>query len=173
MNLRATLSPPKHVNWGIASSPAGKLLVGLTERGEVCRTGFLRGRKARDVVAEWQAEWPGTEFSSGADAKDFAEKPVLLAGSVFQHSVWRSMSKILAGRTATYGEIARRIGKAGAARAVGAACGANPVPYLVPCHRVVAANGGLGGYSGGIEIKKALLKAETIAPAPRSPRKSR
>ncbi|MDR3424085.1 MAG: methylated-DNA--[protein]-cysteine S-methyltransferase [Alphaproteobacteria bacterium] len=160
MKLRMKTAAPKRVMWGLAASPAGKLVVGITSRGEVCRVSFLRGRKAKEIVAEWKKAWPQTEFCGGAAVADFAERPVLLIGTTFQHAVWRAMSKIPAGRTMAYGELARRIGKAGAARAVGAACGANPVPVLVPCHRVVAANGGLGGYSGGIRVKKALLGAE-------------
>jgi methylated-DNA-[protein]-cysteine S-methyltransferase len=159
MKIRTGHKPPMNVSWGIALSPAGKLAVGVTEKGEVCRVGFLQGRKAADSVAEWQGGWPQTKFSKGADLKNYADRPILLIGTTFQHAVWRAMAKIPAGRTATYGDIARRIGKAGAARAVGAACSANPVPYLVPCHRVVGVTG-LGGYSGGVGIKEKLLKAE-------------
>ena len=70
------------------------------------------------------------------------------------------MAKIPAGRVVTYGGLAARIGKPKASRAVGGACGANPVPYMVPCHRVIASNGALGGFSGGLDVKEKLLKAE-------------
>jgi O-6-methylguanine DNA methyltransferase len=80
----------------------------------------------------------------------------------FQRSVWRQMLKISAGKTKSYGEIASAIGNPKAVRAVGGACGANPVPVLVPCHRVLAANKKLGGFSGGLDWKRSLLKREGI-----------
>ena len=80
----------------------------------------------------------------------------------FQKSVWRQMLKIPAGKTKSYGEIAQAVGKPKAVRAVGGACGANPVPVLVPCHRVLAANKKLGGFSGGLDWKRKLLALEGI-----------
>jgi O-6-methylguanine DNA methyltransferase len=80
----------------------------------------------------------------------------------FQKSVWRQMLKISTGKTKSYGEIAAAIGNPKAVRAVGGACGANPVPVLVPCHRVLAANKKLGGFSGGLDWKRKLLAAEGI-----------
>jgi O-6-methylguanine DNA methyltransferase len=80
----------------------------------------------------------------------------------FQKSVWRQMLKIPIGKTKSYGEIAAAIGKPKAVRAVGGACGANPVPVLVPCHRVLAANKKLGGFSGGLDWKRSLLKREGV-----------
>ncbi len=86
--------------------------------------------------------------------------PVAPAGSDFQHRVWQAMSEIPYGRTETYGELAQRIG--GVARAVGGACGANPIPIIIPCHRVTGAGGRMTGYSAGegIETKRALLRLE-------------
>jgi O-6-methylguanine DNA methyltransferase len=78
----------------------------------------------------------------------------------FQKSVWRQMLKISTGKTKSYGEIAAAIGNPKAVRAVGGACGANPVPILVPCHRVLAAHKKLGGFSGGLDWKRSLLKRE-------------
>ncbi len=80
----------------------------------------------------------------------------------FQKSVWRQILKISLGRTKSYGEIAQAIGNPKAVRAVGGACGANPVPVLVPCHRVLAANNKLGGFGGGLGWKRSLLKREGI-----------
>jgi O-6-methylguanine DNA methyltransferase len=80
----------------------------------------------------------------------------------FQKSVWRALRKIRRGQTKSYGEIARAIGKPKAFRAVGGACGANPIPVLVPCHRVLAANGKIGGFSGGLNRKRELLAREGI-----------
>lgn len=86
-------------------------------------------------------------------------------GTEFQQLVWRAMREIPAGRAATYGDLALRIGRGGAARAVGMACGANPLPLVVPCHRVVAAGYRLGGFGGGPELKRQLLAAEGWFPA--------
>jgi O-6-methylguanine DNA methyltransferase len=80
----------------------------------------------------------------------------------FQKSVWRALRKIRRGQTRSYGEIARAIGKPKAVRAVGGACGANPIPVLVPCHRVLAANGKIGGFSGGLNRKRELLAREGV-----------
>jgi O-6-methylguanine DNA methyltransferase len=78
-------------------------------------------------------------------------------------SVWKEMLKIPAGSTRSYAEVARRIGRPRAFRAVAQACGANPLPIVVPCHRVVASGGRLGGYTGGIEKKLALLASEGVS----------
>ena len=80
----------------------------------------------------------------------------------FQKSVWRALLKIAPGKTKCYGEVARAVGRPKAVRAVGGACGANPVPVLVPCHRVLAANHKLGGYSGGLDWKRRLLAREGV-----------
>jgi len=83
-----------------------------------------------------------------------------LAGTEFQKSVWNALRKIPVGQTQSYGEIAQAIGRPQAVRAVGGACGANPIPVLVPCHRVLAANKKLGGFSGGLDWKRRLLARE-------------
>ncbi len=83
-----------------------------------------------------------------------------LCGTPFELSVWKSLRKIPRGRTLCYGDVARLLKKPGAARAVGNACGKNPVPIIIPCHRVTKGDGGIGGYTGGAGIKKALLDME-------------
>ena len=94
--------------------------------------------------------------------KDLDKKlPLDLHGTPFQVEVWKEMLRIPAGRTRSYAEVARNIGRPKAFRAVAQACGANPVPVVVPCHRVVASNG-LGGYTGGIDRKIALLASEGV-----------
>jgi O-6-methylguanine DNA methyltransferase len=80
-------------------------------------------------------------------------------GTEFQKAVWKEMQKIPRGKTKTYGEIAAAIGRPNAVRAVGSACGANPIPLFIPCHRVVAKNG-LGGFGSGLPWKKLLLEME-------------
>jgi O-6-methylguanine DNA methyltransferase len=84
----------------------------------------------------------------------------LTQGTPFQRDVWNALCKIPPGETRSYQQIAERIGRPRSARAVGQACGRNPIPILVPCHRVVATGGKLGGYSGGLHYKKALLAIE-------------
>ena len=94
------------------------------------------------------------------DLKEF-DLPLDPSGSAFQRSVWEQLRKIGYGETASYGEIARRLGMTGAAsRAVGLANGRNPIPIVIPCHRVVGAKGALTGYAGGVERKQALLDLE-------------
>jgi O-6-methylguanine DNA methyltransferase len=90
----------------------------------------------------------------------FQDLPLDLQGSPFHLQVWRELRKVPPGETVSYQELARRLGKPKAARAVGQACGANPIPLIVPCHRVIAANGKLGGFSSGLERKRWLLLHE-------------
>lgn len=80
----------------------------------------------------------------------------------FQQSIWRALLRIPAGRTSTYAELAAAAGHPRAVRAAGSACGANPIPVLVPCHRVVASGGRLGGFSGGLDWKRRLLAREGV-----------
>ena len=86
----------------------------------------------------------------------------LSAGTKFQRAVWRVMRKLPRGRMKSYGEVAAVIGRPRAVRAVGSACGANPIPLLVPCHRILAAGGKLGGFGGGVDWKRRLLDREGV-----------
>lgn len=88
----------------------------------------------------------------------------LSCGTPFQQGVWRAVQKIAPGRTLSYGELAKAIGKPRAFRAVGGACRANPIPVLIPCHRVLTTNGRLGGFSGGLAWKRSLLAREGVNP---------
>ena len=103
---------------------------------------------------------------AGRSPKSFP--PLDLAGTEFQKSVWNALRKIPTGKTKSYGEIARAIGRPGAVRAVGGACGANPIPVFVPCHRVLAVNKKLGGFSGGLDWKRTLLAREGVKPEKRN-----
>ncbi len=89
--------------------------------------------------------------------------PIRLSGTPFQRRVWNALQEIPYGTVTCYGEIARRIGTPRAVRAVGAACGHNPIPLLVPCHRVVGKRGQLTGFRGGLELKRWLLELEKIS----------
>jgi len=103
---------------------------------------------ARELGAYWRGA--ATRFTVPIDAE----------GTAFQQAVWTALRQIGAGRRQTYGEIAGRIGRPEAARAVGAAVGRNPVSVVVPCHRVVGSDGSLTGYAGGLDRKRALLALE-------------
>jgi O-6-methylguanine DNA methyltransferase len=110
------------------------------------------GGAAADMAREIELYFDGqlSEFKTPIDVSE---------GTPFQNSVWMKLLDIPYGGTATYREIAEGVGRPGAARAVGNAVGANPIPIVIPCHRVLASNG-LGGYSSGIDIKKVLLRVE-------------
>jgi len=100
-------------------------------------------------------------FAGDLDAID--RLPVAAKGTGFQHAVWQALRRIPCGQTLSYGALARRIGRPAAVRAVGHANGANPVSVVVPCHRVIGADGSLTGYGGGIERKRWLLAHERRA----------
>ena len=107
-----------------------------------------------ELVRQLDDYWAGRKIDF-----DFPLRP---AGTPFQQDVWRSLARIPYGRTVSYGELARRIDRPRAIRAVGRANGANPIAILVPCHRVIGANGRLTGYAGGLERKLALLRLEGV-----------
>jgi len=86
--------------------------------------------------------------------------PLAPGGTLFQQDVWNELQKIPLGETISYAELAERVGRKGSFRAVGAANGRNPLPIVIPCHRVIGSNGKLTGYAGGIEAKKKLLELE-------------
>lgn len=97
----------------------------------------------------------------GGDLEALTKIPVQTNGTAFQRQVWTALRDIPAGKTEAYGELATRIGRPGASRAVGLANGSNPVAIVVPCHRVIGANGKLTGYGGGMDRKRWLLDHET------------
>ncbi len=115
------------------------------------------GSQATPVLKETAVQLE--EYFAGE--RQVFDLPMELDGTEFQCQVWAELSRIPYGQTISYGELARRIGRPGAFRAVGQANGRNPIPIIVPCHRVVAADG-LGGYGGGLPVKRALLAVEGI-----------
>ncbi|MEW6057334.1 MAG: methylated-DNA--[protein]-cysteine S-methyltransferase [Bdellovibrionota bacterium] len=117
----------------------------------------LKGAKP-EIKVLWQAVNELDEYLNGRRKK--FDVPLDVAGTPFQERVWDQLSKIPYGKTYSYKEIASQIKNEKAVRAVGTANGKNPVCIIVPCHRVIAADGSLGGYSGGIEIKRRLLELE-------------
>ncbi|MDG4804036.1 methylated-DNA--[protein]-cysteine S-methyltransferase [Micromonospora sp. WMMD980] len=149
------------MRWTVLDSPTGEFSVG-TDADAVRGTHFGRVASAADepdddlagrVVAELRAYFAGelTEFTVPVSAP---------RGSEFECAVWREMTGIPYGETTTYGEVAKALGEPGAARAVGVACNRNPVPVIVPCHRIVGAGGKLVGFGGGLPRKVTLLELE-------------
>lgn len=144
-------------------SPLGPLSVEVTDAGLCGLSLDARGARPRPVLTARAREHLDAALAALADY--FAGRPPVLPaldlhGSDFDLLVWNALTTIPWGETITYGELADRIGRPGAARAVGAANGRNPVAILVPCHRVVAAGGALGGYAGGLARKRWLLAHE-------------
>ncbi len=143
-------------------APFGWLTIEASDRGVF---GLVFGEQGAAGQAVSTLARGHLEAARAALADYFAGRapqlPALdLRGTPFQLQVWRALLDIPFGEQRTYGELARTLGHPGAARAVGAANGRNPVAILVPCHRVVAAGGRLGGYGGGLEVKRRLLAHE-------------
>lgn len=158
------------LEYDFCDTPFGECLIARTARG-ICHLEFTDG-DADTALATLLTRWPDArpeqvDLQSSVDAvfKDPAAEAVLdLRGTEFQTRVWRALLRIPPGRTSSYGEIAAQIGRPGAARAVGAAVGSNPVGVLVPCHRVIRADGATGGYRWGTNRKAALLSWEAATP---------
>lgn len=163
------------IAYTVAGSPLGKLLVAATERG-ICRVGLADSERELEQVLH--DEFPKAAVShdearlrplvaavlDGLRGKEpLASLPLDIRATAFQWRVWQELRRIPRGATRTYAEIARAIGAPGASRAVGQACNRNPVALVIPCHRVVASNGALGGYRWGVERKRKLLEAEAGA----------
>jgi len=154
-----------HMVWG----PKGLLLVSFPDTGE---RSFLEGVGERFGAVPIKGEIPPggakgllERYFSG-ERVSFSSVPLdLVCGTAFQQDVWRKLMEIPYGEVRSYGWVAREIGRPGAVRAVGGACGQNPLPPIVPCHRVVGSKGELTGYSGpgGISLKKRLLELERAA----------
>ena len=146
-------------------SPVGRLLVAGDEE-ELRAVLFQQGPKAAEPEADWELDegvMPEAveqlaEYFAG-ERREFSVK-VAPRGTAFQLRVWQELQRIEYGETISYGELATRVGNPKASRAVGLANGQNPISIIVPCHRVVGANGKLTGYGGGLPIKEALLRLE-------------
>lgn len=153
-------------------SPIGALLL-AGEEGALRLISFPEGSRARPPESGWKRD-RGPFAASLAQLEDYFygsltefDLPLAPKGTPFQLSVWRALRDIPYGTTISYGELARRIGKPTASRAVGAANGANPLPIVIPCHRVIGSTGKLTGFGGGLPTKAALLAHErTVAGAP-------
>jgi methylated-DNA-[protein]-cysteine S-methyltransferase len=146
-------------------TPIGELLL-AGEDGALSMIGFPKGSMRREPEADWifnetqlaDVSQQLREYFSG-ERRAF-DLPLKLSGTEFQVSVLEALQDIPYGETTSYGEIAKRIGRPKAVRAVGAANGRNPIPIIVPCHRVIGSTGDLTGFGGGLDTKEALLRLE-------------
>jgi AraC family transcriptional regulator of adaptative response/methylated-DNA-[protein]-cysteine methyltransferase len=194
-NSRATLgmTPAKFragaegqaINWSTIETPLGRLIVAATDAG-ICMIEFGAGEA--ELEARLAARFPNAK-TVRADAELAArvkavaafielperglDLPLDIQGTAFQRRVWQALQEIPAGATASYREVAARIGQPTAARAVAGACAANKLALAIPCHRVIGGNGDLAGYRWGVERKRALLDREgrakergTLRPVP-------
>lgn len=167
------------------ATPLGRMLLARDARG-LCGVWF-EGQKYhpgtltvprddQDPILKQAADWLGAYFAGRTDIERgvmqearregpaAALPPLSLNGTDFQQAVWRELLQIPFGHTVSYGDLAARLGRREAVRAVAAAVGRNPISVLVPCHRVVGGNGQLTGYAGGLDRKRALLGMEAQAP---------
>ncbi len=146
-------------------SPIGELLL-LGDGDALHGLHIQEGRRPRTIAPQWQrSAAPFTDVRAqlreyfAGDRVTF-DTPLAIDGTQFERRVWRALQEIPYGETVSYGEIARRIGQRSASRAVGLANGRNPIALIVPCHRVIGADGTLTGYGGGLERKRLLLELE-------------
>jgi len=163
------------MNWYTTTvdSPCGPLICVVDDDGAVVRIEFGHGRESQKMTDKTPA--PGIEVREDADhtaevrrqlEEYFAGRrqefdlPLAPRGTPFELSVWEELRRIPFGETRSYADVARALGKPAATRAVGRANGANPIPIVVPCHRVIGSNGSLTGFGGGLAAKARLLELE-------------
>jgi AraC family transcriptional regulator, regulatory protein of adaptative response / methylated-DNA-[protein]-cysteine methyltransferase len=166
------------IRYATRQSSLGLVMIAATDRG-ICSVRF--GENEAALVEELRRGFPaatisaaGAEFEASVNAvvehidnpRATFDLPLDIRGTAFQMRVWQALREIPVGQTATYSEVAARAGNPAAVRAVGSACGANPIAVLVPCHRAVRADGGAGGYRWGLERKRKLLDMEVGATRP-------
>ena len=161
------------IRWATVATSLGRVLVAATDRG-LC---FVEiGAEVEGLVDTLRSEFPNAEIaaSPSRDLDGFVEAaralaearsmpaaiPLDIRGTAFQWRVWRALTRIPAGQTRAYAELAASLGQPKASRAVGRACATNPISLVVPCHRAIGANGSVTGYRWGTDIKKALLARE-------------
>lgn len=163
------------IRFAIVPCSLGHVLVALSAHGIIA---LFLGDDINELREELEHRFPAATLEEGGAALDaiaaqvvaFVESPAQelkvpldIRGTAFQQSVWGMLRKIPAGTTASYSQIAQRIGHPTAMRAVAQACAANPIAIVVPCHRVVRSDGGLSGYRWGVQRKRALLEREGVA----------
>lgn len=157
----------------LMDSSIGRLVIASTDRGLIRI--MLPGEKNSDSIARLQEAYTSEALVEDCDKNKNAVKQLReyfegtrtvftlaleLRGTEFQKSVWRTVARVPYGQTKSYGDIAREIAKPKACRAVGAANGANPIPIVIPCHRIIGSDGSMTGFGGGIPLKEKLLRME-------------
>lgn len=153
------------MNYTYYDSPVGSLL--LTGKNKLETIVFEKSKKRTQPLENWNENRSFfepviqqlDEYFSGQREKFDIE--IELKGTDFQKKVWEELAKVPYGTTVSYGELARKIGNPKACRAVGMANGRNPIPIIIPCHRVIGKNGTLTGFGGGLDVKKTLLDLES------------
>ncbi len=160
-----TSTPAEALVYGYLESPVGELLL-VADADHLRGISFPNGSSKQDPQTGWRRDdawFPETTAQlQGYFAGELREfdLPLLFAGTPFQNTVWRALCDIPYGETTSYGALAAKLGNAGASRAVGAANGANPLPIVAPCHRVIGADSSLTGFGGGVDVKHFLLTLE-------------
>lgn len=161
------------VRFDLVPSPVGELFVAATERG-LCRISYTPAGQEEQLAAQFglrvlqmpldQARRELDEYFSGR--RRVFELALDLRVAPFQAAVLEELSRVPYGQLATYGQLAARVGRPRAARAVGTVMNRNPLPIVLPCHRIIGANGSLTGYAGGLGVKRTLLELEgSLLPA--------
>lgn len=168
------------ISYGIHPSPFGACMLAVTDRG-ICGLRFARGDGEAGIASWLTGQWPGAEirrdqngtgplservFSFPSDNPP-APLHLFVRGTNFQIKVWEALLRIPLGKAVSYEDVARHIGMPGAMRAVGSAVGANPIPFLIPCHRVIRKMGDFGNYGEGPARKKAILGWEAAMSLPK------
>jgi AraC family transcriptional regulator of adaptative response/methylated-DNA-[protein]-cysteine methyltransferase len=165
------------LRYGVAPSPFGRALLAIAPKG-LCGLGFVDGEDEATALADLRRRWPAADWvrdealAAAMAEQVFAQGPrrepvsLVLMGPPFHVQVWKALLRIAPGQTASYGQVAAWAGNPIAHRATGQAIGANPISYLIPCHRAIAADGRLTGYHWGLGRKVAMLGEEAMAYAP-------
>ncbi len=156
------------MNYTEIQSPIGRIVLAGDDEG-LRHIRFLNGTPPEVLEPEWRQDRAGLQAAVeqleayfAGELRDF-DLALAPTGTVFQEHVWHALAEIPYGQTISYGRLAERIGRPGSSRAVGSANGRNPLPIVLPCHRVIGSDGSLTGYGGGLPIKRALLELEGVA----------
>jgi AraC family transcriptional regulator of adaptative response/methylated-DNA-[protein]-cysteine methyltransferase len=159
------------IDYGFAETPFGEAIIAETKRG-ICHLSFVNGQGRNAARDSLTSQWPNaklnrndarigelsaTIFTQNREGTSRRPLRAFVRGTSFQLRVWRALLRVPSGTLTTYGRLAEAIGQSKAARAVGSAVGANPISFIVPCHRVIRETGALGNYGGGLIRKRAMV----------------
>jgi O-6-methylguanine DNA methyltransferase len=158
------------ITYGLHPTKFGQCLIGTIDKS-ICYLSFADSKVKG--LKELRAAWPDAKLVNDDkktaplakavfSTKKEAALSFVLLGTPFQIAVWKAIAAIPRGKVSSYAAIAKAVGRPNATRAIGTACGKNKIAYAIPCHRILGANGALGGYSGGLERKVAMLADEAL-----------